>query len=82
MHYQTIFVALFAATVFAKDPWVSSYDNDDCSSPGAGDSVSIDVDACVPFDSKYNTVAVNFGSELDEITSLSVFLDANCETPA
>lgn len=82
MHYQTILITLFATTAFCKNPWVSSYYDADCSGTGAGDSVSIDVDDCVPFDSTYNAVKVNFGTELEEITSLSVFSDANCMTPA
>ena len=82
MHYQTILITLFATTALAKYPWVSSYYNADCTGPGAGDSVSIEEDACSPFDSKYNAVAVNFGTNDNEITSVSVFSDANCEVPA
>lgn len=83
MQYQTILVALFAATVLAGgDPWVSSFYNADCSGAGAGDAASIDGDNCVPFDSEYNAVAVNFGTNMKEITSLSVFSDSNCENPA
>ena len=78
MHYQTLLVALFAATAFAKDPWVSSFYNADCTGPGAGDAVNVDGDECVPFDSKYDAVAVNFGTNLDEIDALNVFSDANC----
>ena len=78
MQYQTILVALFAATAFAKDPWVSSFYNADCTGAGAGDAVNVDVDACVVFDSKYDAVAVNFGTNLDEIDALNVFSDANC----
>lgn len=79
MHYQTILVALFATTALAKDPWVSSFYNADCTGNGAGDAVSISVDNCVAFDSKYDAVAVNFGSGYTEITSLSVYSDANCQ---
>lgn len=82
MRYQTIFIALFATTAFAKDPWVSSFYNADCSGNGAGDAVNIDVYECVAFDSKYDAVAVNFGGGADEISSLSVFSDANCQVPA
>ena len=78
MHYQTIFVALCAATAFAKDPWVSSYYNADCTGAGAGDAVNVDSDGCSVFDSKYDAVMVNFGTNLDEIDSLSVYSDANC----
>lgn len=82
MHYQPILVALFATIAFAKDPWVSSFYNADCTGNGAGDSVSISVDNCVAFDSKYDRVAVNFGSGWEEVESLSVYSDANCQVPA
>ncbi|CAF9941226.1 hypothetical protein IMSHALPRED_002481 [Imshaugia aleurites] len=78
MHYQTIFVALFAATAFAKDPYVSSYYNADCTGDDAGDKVKVDSEACSVFDSKYDAVKVNFGTNLEEIDSLSVYSDANC----
>ncbi|KAF6239761.1 hypothetical protein HO173_002307 [Letharia columbiana] len=78
MHYQTILVALFATAALAKDPWVSSFYNADCTSNGAGDAVNIEVDDCVPFDSKYDAVAVNFGTDLEEMTSLNVYSDASC----
>ena len=69
-------VALFAATVLAGgDSRVSSFYN-------AGDAASIDGDNCVPFDSKYNAVAVNFGTNIKETTSLSVFSSSNCENHA
>ena len=69
-------VALFAATVLAGgDSRVSSFYN-------AGDAASIDGDNCVPFDAKYNAVAVNFGTNMKETTSLSVFSSSNCENPA
>ncbi|CAF9913590.1 MAG: hypothetical protein ALECFALPRED_008917 [Alectoria fallacina] len=78
-HYQTLLAALFAATAaVAKDPWVSSFYNADCTGPGAGDAVSIDGDSCVVFDPVYDAVAVNFGTMLSEIDSLSVYTDANC----
>lgn len=79
MHYQNLLVVLFATTAFAKDPWVSSFYNADCTGAGAGDAVNVDVDNCVAFDSKYDAVAVNFGTNLDEISSLSVYSDANCQ---
>ena len=82
MHYQTILITLFATTAFAKNPWVSSFYNADCTGAGAGDAVSMNVDDCVPFDSKYNAIGVNFGTELDEVTSVSVFSDAKCQVPA
>lgn len=78
MHYQTILVALFATAALAKAPWVSSFYNADCTSNGAGDAVNIILDNCVIFDSKYDAVAVNFGTSLEEITSLNVYSDANC----
>lgn len=61
---------------------MSSFYNADCTGNGAGDAVNVAVDNCQPFDSKYNAVAVNFGTELDEITSLSVYSDAHCQVPA
>lgn len=79
MHYQTILVTLFAAAAFAKDPWVSSFYNADCTGAGAGDHVKINEDDCVPFDSTYNSVGVNFGSGYAEVDAISVFSDANCE---
>ncbi|KAL9136642.1 MAG: hypothetical protein Q9175_002154 [Cornicularia normoerica] len=79
MHYPTILAALFATAALAKDPWVSSFYNADCTGSGAGDAVSVSVDNCVAFGSKYDAVAVNFGSGLSEISSLSVYSDANCE---
>ncbi|CAD6587317.1 MAG: hypothetical protein ASARMPREDX12_002806 [Alectoria sarmentosa] len=78
MHYQTLLVALFATAAVAKDPWVSSFYNADCTGPGAGDAVNIDVDNCVVFNSVYDAVGVNFGTLLSEIDSLSIFSDANC----
>lgn len=82
MHYQTILITLFATAAFAKDPWVSSYYNADCTDDGAGDAVSFSSENCVAFDSVYNSVMVNFGSGIDRITSVSVFSDANCLNPA
>ena len=82
MHYETMFIALFATTAFAKAPWVSSFYNADCTGAGAGDAVSVSSYTCAPFDSTYNAVAVNFGTNLDEITSVSVFTDADCQIPA
>ena len=81
MHYQTLIVALFASAAMAKNPWVSSFENDDCNGPGAGDAVSMSGWGCVPFHPKYNNIGVNFGGSL-QVPSISVFSDNNCQNPA
>lgn len=81
MHYQTLIVALFASTAMAKDPWVCSFENDDCEGPGAGDVVGMPSDGCVPFHPKYNNIGVNYGGS-DQVSSISVFSDSNCQNPA
>ena len=82
MHYQTLlFGALLATTtttVFAKSPFVHSFYNADCTGPDAGDKVSIKGLDCVPFDSKYDAVQVNFGTFMDQVDSLEVFSDDKC----
>ena len=65
----------------AKGPWVSSYKNDTCSGPGAGDAVGIVSDGCSVFHPVYDSVAVNFGGAI-QVESISVFSDSNCENPA
>ena len=79
MHYPTILVALFASTALAKDPWVSTFYNADCTSSRTGDAANVNVNDCVPFDPKYDAVAVNIGTELQEISSLSEFSDTECQ---
>ena len=81
MHYQTLLVTFtFATTALAKWPFVTSHSATDCSGSGAGDSVSLVSDGCSAFNPKYNNIYVNFGSGLEEYSSVSVFSDANCET--
>lgn len=82
MHLIIVPLALLLTTALAKDPWVSSFYHADCTGPGAGDVAHIDVDACATFDPIYDAVAVNFGAGYDEVSSISVFSDANCEVPA
>ena len=81
MHYQTLILALFASAAMAKGPWVSSFENDDCDGPGAGDAVSMDSYGCAAFHPVYNNVVVNFGGA-DQADSISVFSDSNCQNPA
>ena len=81
MHYQTLIFALFASAAMAKGPWVSSFENDDCIGPGAGDAVSMSEYGCAPFHPKYNNIGVNFGGA-DQEPAISVFSDANCQNPA
>ena len=81
MHYQTLIVALFASAAMAKGPWVSSFENDDCEGPGAGDAASMSFYGCTVFHPKYNNIAVNFGGS-EQVNSISVFTDSNCQNPA
>ena len=81
MHYQTLIVALFASAAMAKGPWVSSFINDDCEGPGAGDAVSMSEEGCAVFHPKYNNIAVNFGGAV-QADSISVYTDSNCQNPA
>ena len=71
-------VLLLATTALAKDPYIHSFSNADCSGSDAGDKVSISVDECTVVNTKYNSVQVNFGTMLEEITLLDVFSDQNC----
>ena len=65
----------------AKGPWVSSFENDACQGPGAGDAVGIPDHTCVPFHPKYDSIAVNFGGG-HQVPAISVYSDGNCQNPA
>ena len=83
MYYQSILIGLFATSVLAaKLPWVSSYNNPSCQSPGAGDAATIQSGGCTKFNPKYDHVLVNFGSTIDETDQLTAFTDDNCKIPA
>ena len=64
----------------ATEPWVSSFENNDCKGPGAGDAVSMFSYGCAAFHPVYNNIGVNFGGS--EVASISVFTDSNCQNPA
>lgn len=78
MHYQTLLVALFATTALANNPYVHSFYNADCTGPDAGDKVKIVELDCTKFDSKYDAVSVNFGTDWVEMHTLNVFSDDSC----
>ena len=83
MHYQSLFLgALVAATssttVLAYWPYVHSFSNADCTGPDAGDKKKGELYDCVPFDSVYDAVQINFGSGYD-IKGMNVYSDDNCK---
>lgn len=69
-------------TVLAGAPYVHSFFNKDCTGPDAGDKISFPSYECVAFDSKYDAVQVNFGTNDEEIDSVSVYWDSNCQNYA
>ena len=78
MQYQSIFIALMATSAYADTwPWVSSFKDDNCKGPGAGDVVNV-YGGCSTFNPTYDTVLVNFGGGDHETDSVMVYSDDNC----
>lgn len=83
-HALLLLLALtLAPTALAKSkqPFVNSYSSNDCTGQGANDKVKFP-SGCVAFDPANDYVLVNFGTELDTVTAVSVFSDGDCKTSA
>ena len=87
MHYQILLGALLATTtttVFASKPYVQSFSNPDCTGADGGDQVIIKGGDCVRFDSRFDTVKINYGegTVFEKIYSVDVFADDKCKVSA